>query len=173
MSRRVLEKAEMRSLEEFLQNNSLHDPDDIDSLLEAAEITRQLISCGLESELCRLIKYTVKNGCFEAFSWIMAILQEEFEQPEGTGMKDFSCELGRSIPHYNEFTRFLQVDFNVIGNDVEKTFDDHGEVRSFFNISKYRTAYNNIFLVTEENFDLEDNDFILYKLEFMRDNRNK
>ena len=118
----MLEKAEMRSLEEFLQNNSLHDPDDIDSLLEAAEITRQLISCGLESELCRLIKYTVKNGCFEAFSWIMAILQEEFEQPEGTGMKDFSCELGRSIPHYNEFTRFLQVDFNAIGNDVEKTF---------------------------------------------------
>lgn len=169
----MLEKAEMRSLEEFLQNNSLHDPDDIDSLLEAAEITRQLISCGLESELCRLIKYTVKNGCFEAFSWIMAILQEEFEQPEGTGMKDFSCDLGRSIPHYNEFTRFLQVDFNAIGNDVEKTFDDHGEVRSFFNISKYRTAYNNIFLVTEENFDLEDNDFILYKLEFMRDNRNK
>jgi hypothetical protein len=163
----------MRSLEELIQNNSFQDPDDIDSLLEAAEITRQLISCGLESELCRLIKYTVKNGCFEAFSRIMSILQEEFEQPEGTGMMDFSCELGRSIPHYNEFTRFLQVDFNVIGNDVEKAFDDHGEVRSFFNISKYRTAYNNIFLVTEENFDLEDNDFILYKLEFMRDNRNK
>ena len=162
----------MRSLEELTQNNSLHDPDDIDSLLEAAGITRQLISCGLESELCRLINYTVKNGCFEAFSWIMAILQEEFEQPEGTGMKDFSCELGRSIPHYNEFTGFLQVDFDVIDNDVEKAFDNHGEVRSFFNIFKYRTAYKNIFLVTEESFDLEDNDFILYKLDFMRDKRN-
>jgi hypothetical protein len=84
------------------------------------------------AELCRLIKYTVKNGCFEAFSWIMAILQEEFEQPEGTGMKDFSCELGRSIPHYNEFTRFLQVDFNAIRND-----------RNFCNI--YNNPVNSIF----------------------------
>jgi hypothetical protein len=98
----------------------------------------------------------------------MAILQEEFEKPDGAGMKDFSCDLGRSIPHYNDFTQRLQADFNVIDNDVEKTYDDHGEVQSFFNIFKYKTAYKNIFLVTEENFDLKDNDFIRYRLLFTR-----
>ena len=38
----------------------------------------------------------------------------------------------------------------------------------FFNILTYRTAYPNIFLVTEENFDTKDNDFIRYKLLFRR-----
>ena len=159
----------MKPLEELFQDNNLHDSDDIDLLLEVAEITRQLISDGLESELSRLINYTIQNGFLEAFSWIAAILQEEFEKPEGTGLKGFSCELGRSIPHYNDFAQRIQVDFNVIDNDVEKTFDDHGEVQSFFNIFKYKTAYDNIFLVTEENFDLKDNDFIRYKLVFTRD----
>ena len=158
----------MNALDEFYRNNGLNDPDDIDALLEAAELTRQMIADCLDSEISRLINYTIEKGYFEAFSWIMAILQEEFEKPDGTGMKDFSCDLGRSIPHYNDFTQRLQVDFNVIDNDVEKTYDDHGEVQSFFNIFKYKTVYKNIFLVTEENFDLKDNDFIRYKLSFTR-----
>ena len=159
----------MKSLEELVQNNNLQDPDDINSLLDVADITRQLISDGSEAEISRLINYTVENSCFEAFSWIMAILQEEFERPEGTGLKSFICGLGRSIPLFNDFSQRLEVDFNVIDNDVEKTFDDHGEVQSFFNIFKYKTAYKNIFLLTEENFDLKDNDYIQYKLVFTRD----
>ena len=159
----------MKSVEDLIQNNNLQDSDDINSLLEVAEITRHLISDRSESQISRLIYYTIENGCFEAFSWIMAILQEEFEKPEGTGLKSFSCELGRSIPHFNDFSQRLEVDFNVIDNDVEKMYDDHGEVQSFFNIFKYKTAYKNIFLLTEENFDLKDNDFIQYKLVFTRD----
>ena len=158
----------MKTLEELFRNNNLSDPDDIDALLEVAEITRHLVREELCPDISRLINYTIENGYFEAFSWIMAVLQEELENPENNGLKDFSCELGRMIPHYNEFTRRLNVDFNVIDNDVEKAFDDHGEVQSFFNIFKYRTAYKNIFLVTEENFDLKDNDFICYKLLFSR-----
>ena len=159
----------MNTLEDLFRNNRLGDPDDIDALLEAAEITRQLICGGRYTELSRLISHTVENGCFEAFSWIMAVLQEEYEKPENAGLDDFTCELGRAIPHYNDFAQRLGVDFNVIGNDFEKTFDGHGEVQSFFNIFRYKTAYKNIFLVTEENFDLMDNDFIRYKLLFTRD----
>ena len=159
----------MKSLEDLIQNNNLQDSDDIDSLLEVSEITRRIISDGCESQISRLINYTIENSCFEAFSWIMAILQEEFEKPEGTGLKSFSCELGRSIPYFNDFSQRLEVDFNVIDNDVEKMFDDHGEVQSFFNFFKYKTAYKNIFLLTEENFDLKDNDYIQYKLVFTRD----
>ena len=159
----------MRTMDDFYQNNRLSDPDDIDALLEVAEIVRHLLCNELYSDICQLINYTVRNGYFEAFSWITAVLQEEYENPENTGLADISCELGRSIPHYNDFTGRLNVDFNVIDNDVEKTFDKHGEVQSFFNIYKYKTAYKNIFLVTEENFDLLDNDFIRYKLLITRE----
>ena len=44
--------------------------------------------------------------------------------------------------------------------------DHDGEVQSFFNILTYKTAYPNIFLTTEENFDTKDNDFIRYRLLF-------
>ena len=159
----------MKSLEELLRNNGLRDPDDIDSLLEAADVTRRLISDGAESGLCRLIRYTVDNSCLEAFCWIMALLQEALEKPDGAGPQGFRCELGRSIPRFNDFSRRLSVDFNAVDNDVEKTFDEHGEVRSFFNIFKYRTAYKNIFLLSKENFDLKDNDYIQYELVFTRD----
>ena len=154
----------MRAMDDFYRNNRLSNPDDIDALLEVAEITRHLLFKELYSDICQLICYTVQNGYYEAFSWMMAVLQEEYEKPENTGLTDFSCELGRSIPQYNEFTRRLDIDFNVIDNDFEKAYDHHGEVQSFFNIYKYKTAYKNIFLVTEENFDLMDNDFIRYKL---------
>ena len=159
----------MKSLEELIRNNILQDPDDIEALLEVAEITRQLVSDGADCEISRLISYTIENSCFEAFSWIMAILQEELEKPEGAGLKSFGCELGQSIPHFNDFSQRLAVDFNAVDNDVEKKYDDHGEDLSFFNIFKYKTAYKNIFLLTEENFDLKDNDFIQYKLIFTKD----
>ena len=164
----------MKAFDDFCRNNSLGDPDDIDALLEVAEITRRLVREERCSDISRLISYTIEKGYFEAFSWIMAVLQEELENPESIGLKDFSCELGGMIPHYNDFIQRLNVDFNVIDNDVEKAYDDHGEVQSFFNIFRYKTAHKNIFLVTEENFDLKDNDFIRYKLLFSgNDDGNK
>ena len=81
-------------------------------------------------------------------------------------MKNFSCFIGKSIANYDKFIRRLQVDLKAIDNDTETVVDHNGEVQSFFNILIYKTAYMNIFLATEENFDTKDNDFIRYNLLF-------
>ena len=150
----------------FMQNNNLQDPEDIDSLLEAAALARELIGGKQYEQINTLIVYTVENGYYEAFAWVLEILQEEFGKGEGCGLENFACELGRLIPNFNEFIQRLQVDFNVLSNDVEKQLDDHGEVESFFNIFTYETRYPNIHLVSAENFDVKDNDFIQYRLLF-------
>ena len=156
----------MRTPEELLRENNLKDPEDIDSLLELAEITFQMIRDERYSDIELLINYTVSNEYLEAFSWIMAALQEEFDKKENCGLKDFSCFIGKSIANYDEFIKRLQVDLQAIDNDSETIMDHDGEVQSFFNILTYKTAYSNIFLTTEENFDTRDNDFIRYKLLF-------
>ena len=155
----------MRTLEELLKENNLKDPEDIDALLELAEITGGLIRGERYSDIELLTNYTVSNDCYEAFSWVMAALQEEFDR-EHCRLKDFTCFIGKSIANYDEFIRRLQVDLKAIGNDAETVMDRNGEVQSFFNILTYKTAYGNAFLVTEENFDTRDNDFINYKLMF-------
>lgn len=78
------------------------------------------------------------------------------------------CDIGRSIASYDVFAESLQVDFNSQGQMLEKVYNEHGEVESFFNISTYRTRYKNICLLTSENFDTRDNDYIQYKLQFSR-----
>lgn len=143
----------MRTPEELLRENNLKDPEDIDSLLELAEITFQMIRDERYSDIELLINYTVSNEYLEAFSWIMAALQEEFDKKENCGLKDFSCFIGKSIANYDEFIKRLQVDLQAIDNDSETIMDHDGEVQSFFNILTYKTAYSNIFLTTEENFD--------------------
>ena len=156
----------MTNFEEFLRTNNLQDPEDIGALLETADLTRQLICDENYSDINQLINYTVENGCFEAFSWILYILQEEFDRGEANKLKDFTCEIFKPIPNYREFTQRLRVDFNVIKSDVETTLDSFGEVDSFFNIFMYKTAFKNIFMITAENFDTKDNDFIQYKILF-------
>ena len=159
-------KAIMRSLEELLRENDLKDPENIDSLLELADITGQMIRDERYPDIELLINYTISNEYHEAFTWIMAALQEEFDKKENCGLKDFSCFIGKSIANYDEFIRRLQVDLQAIDNDSETIVDHDGEVQSFFNILTYKTAYANIFLTTEENFDTKDNDFIRYRLLF-------
>ena len=156
----------MRSLEDLLNENNLSDSSDIDALLELAEITRQAISGECYTDIELLINYMVNNGYYEAFSWIMAVLQEEFDKKDNCRLKDFTCFIGRSILNYDVFINRLQVDLKAYDNDAEAIVDNNGEVQSFFNILTYKTAYRNAFLVTEENFDTKDNDFILYKLKF-------
>ena len=162
----------MRSLEELFRENNLKDPDDIDALLELAEITGKLISDEQYSNMEILINYTISNEYYEALSWIMAALQEEYEK-ESCRLKDFTCFIGKSIANYDEFIHRLQVDLKAIDNDSETMIDRDGEVQSFFNILKYKTAYPNVFLITEENFDTKDNDFIWYKLQFKTDQWSK
>ena len=124
----------MRSLEELLRVNNLKNPEDIDALLELAEITGQMIHEERYSDIELLINYTINREYFEAFSWIMAALQEEFEKKENCSLKNFTCFIGRSISNYDEFLKRLQVDLNAIDNDSETIIDHDGEVQSFFNI---------------------------------------
>ena len=159
----------MKNFEEFLQDNNLRDPEDIEALLEIADLTRHLICDENYSDINRLINYTIENDYYEAFSWILYILQEEFDKEENNKLKNFTCDIRKSIPNYKQFTERLRVDLNVIKSDVETTLDCFGEVDSFFNIFTYKTAFKNIFLITAENFDTKDNDFIQYKILFARD----
>ena len=158
----------MDLLEKWIQDNQLQDPDDIDALLEAADLTRQLIQDRNYSGISRMIRYTVDHDYFECFTWVLDLLQEEFEKTKEYDLDDFYCGIGRSIANYDEFAGRLQVDLNAQENEVEKVYDEHGEAESFFNKFTYRTGYRNIFLVTAENFDTKDNDYIEYRLLFRR-----
>ena len=156
----------MRSLEELFRENNLQDPDDIDALLDLADTVGGLIRDERYSDIELLMNYTVSNEYYEAFTWVIAALQEEYGKKENCRLKDFACFLGNSIANYDEFIHRLQVDLRAFDNDSETMMDRDGEVQSFFNILKYKTAYPNVFLITEENFDTKDNDFIRYKLQF-------
>ena len=158
----------MRSLEELFRENNLQDPEDIEALLVLSEITGQLIREERYEEIERLVCHVVSHEYYEAFSWIMAALQEEFNKKEDCCLRDFTCFIGKSIGNYDEFIRRLHVDLKAIGNDAETISDHNGEVQSFFNILTYKTTYANVFLITEENFDTKDNDFIRYKLQFRK-----
>lgn len=60
------------------------------------------------------------------------------------------------------------MDFSLLKNSVEKVLDNRGEVASIFNILTCETACSAIRLVSAENFDTRDNDYVLYKLTFSR-----
>ena len=154
--------------ESFFQNNRLTDPDDIDALLELAEMTRGLIAQRDHAGLERLAGYAAENGLCEAFSWIMGLVQEELEG-DSCRLESFSCDLGESIGAFDAILGALEMDWTALRSDAVKVFDANGEVRSFCNIFTYRTRYPNIFAVSCESFDTLDNDHIRYKLLFVRD----
>lgn len=158
----------MEKTDAFIRADRLADDDDLDALLETADLTRQLIAAKDCPSLGRLIVYTVGGAYFEAFSWIMAILQEALGSADPDGLEGFSCCIGRAIPNYNEFIDRLQVDLKVLDSDVKAIPDENGEIQSFFNIFTYKTMYENIFFVSAENFDTKDNDFIQYSLVFSK-----
>ncbi len=159
------EKSVMNKTDILLQNHNLQDENDIDILLDLSDYTKQLIKGENYSDINKIIIYTIENSCYEAFSWVMAILQEELEK-NNCILKDFECIVGKSIPDYDEFIERLQIDYSTLKNDIKTVCDETGEVQSFFNIFTYRTAFENIFLVSSENFDTKDNDYIQYKLVF-------
>ena len=158
----------MNALDNWIENNHLNDPDDIDALLDTAVLVRQFIHDRNYTGINTIIIYTIENSLYEAFSWIMALLQEEYEKTTDYCLDAFECILGGSIADYDEFSDRLQVDFNVSKAEVVSMYDEHGEVESFFNNFTYETRYDHICLVSSENFDTKDNDFIQYKLLFRR-----
>ena len=157
----------MELTEQFLQNNNLQNPENIDSLLELATLLRNLIEEKNYPAIRRIITYTIEHSYGEAFSWCMGILQEELEK-EDCKLESFESPIGRFIPNYDAFVEWLQVDFKTSRTELEKICDKHGEVESFFNIIVYKTGYENIHFVSAENFDTKDNDFVQYKLLFTK-----
>ena len=158
----------MDILNNFLENNNLQDCEDFDALLDCAFVARQLVSERKYDDINRLIMYTVEKAYSEAFSWTVGIIQEELDK-EDCVLDDFSCYMGRRIANYDEFVQTLQVDFNSLKNYIEKLYDKNGEVEAFFNVMIYRTCFENVFLVSSENFDNKDNDYIQYRLSFVKD----
>ena len=148
----------------LLQADRLRDPEDLDALLELAAHTRTLADSRQYDALAQLLESLVAQGCFEGLTWVLEILQECYDRSDG--FRGFSCTLGRTIPDYDDFIRILEIDFGTVKNDVEQILDQHREVQSFYNILTYPTRYPNLFLVSLENFDTKDNDFIDYRLVF-------
>ena len=157
----------MDLIEKFFQNNNLQDAEDMDSLIELAALVRELICNQEYASINRVIHYTLEHGYEEAFSWCMELLQEAFAKSD-CSLENFECMLGKSIPNFVSFTERMQVDLNACCNRLQTVCDHHGEVESFFNILEYKTGYPNIILVSSENFDTKDNDFVQYKLLFSR-----
>ena len=139
------------------------DPESLEFLLDFSELLREALAEKRFEDAAACIRYTVNHSCHEAFYWAIGTLEETWSQAVDA-LPDFECVLGKSIPDYNEFISRLQVELNAFENDVEPVRDEHGEIQSFYNIISYRTGFPHIRLVTSENFDTRDNDFIEYRL---------
>ena len=157
----------MEMIEKFINSNNLQDAEDIDSLLELATIVRTLINDNRQAEINHILQYTMEHSFYEAFTWCMGLLQEALENKE-CALQNFEFVIGKTIPNYDEFIEWVQVDFCALDNGIETVCDNNGEVESFFNILVYKTGYKNIYLISSENFDTKDNDYVQYKLLFTK-----
>ena len=157
-----IRKVVMTLRSRMLQDIPLEEPEELDTLLEFADLVREALQHRQAQELSELIRYTIRHSHYEAFYWALGILEEVYSADDS--VPELRIGLGRSIPDYREFISRLQVDFNAVGNDVLTVPDEHGEVQSFFNILRYRTGFPHLELVTSENFDARDNDYIQYML---------
>lgn len=157
----------MDMIENFINSNNLHNAEDIDSLIELATLVRTLINDNQQEKINRILEYTIKHGLYEAFTWCIGLLQEALENKE-CALQSFEFVIGKSIPNYDEFIEQLQVDFHALDNGMETVCDNNGEIESFFNILVYKTGYKNIYLISSENFDTKDNDYVQYKLLFTK-----
>ena len=52
----------MEQIEHFINNNNLHDTEDMDSLIELAGLVRTLINDNQQAEINRVLQYTMENG---------------------------------------------------------------------------------------------------------------
>ena len=93
----------------------------------------------------------------------LGILEECWSRGSGA-LPAFECVLGRHIPEFDSMISRLEVDLKSAENDVVPIRDENGEIQSFYNILTYQTRFSHIRLVSSENFDAKDNDFIEYRL---------
>ena len=162
----------------FLDTHPLNDPEDMVSLLAAADFVRGLLTEGRREEVCDLLRHVIGENCFDALTWVIETVQESFVEEKGsTGdgtedeitVPDLVCEIGRSVNDYDGFVACLGVSNDPVQSDAVKVYGSDGEVQSFFYVSAYETAYDALYLVTMENVDTMDNDYILYQLLFTTD----
>ena len=152
----------MEEIEEFLKDKNLTNIECIDDFLELSDYTRNLVLKKEYEKLSKLINYIVENGFFEALSWVISIIEENCNE-------DLLCNFGNKINNYDKFVNALKVEVDPYISTIKKITEKYGEVESFFNILIYKTKYNGIFLISMENFDTKDNDFIQYKLLFTKE----
>ena len=152
----------MKDIEEFLKDKNLTNIEYINDFLELSDYTRNLVFEKEYAKLSKLIKYIQENEFFEALSWIISIIEENCKE-------DFLCDFGNKINNYDEFVSVLKIEVEPYISTIKKITERYGEVESFFNILIYKTRYNGIFLISMENFDTRDNDFIQYKLVVTKD----
>lgn len=155
------------TLEGFLDTSDTAPAGDTDFLLAVAELVRSLLAEREFPSLGRLIRHEADRGFYEALSWTMDLVQEAYEHDES--MPPCVCELGRSVPGFGMFEQTLGTAADAVKNEIKKKTDGNGEVQEFFNICVYPTQHENIFLVSSENFDTRDNDYISYSLLFTRE----
>ena len=151
---------------------AISDQDDIYAVCELADYTRELVTSKEYEKIAELVRYILDNGLYEAFNWVISAIQEQYakEQDENESCeKGFSINLGRVIKDYDEVIKIIEAEENACESTAQSITDRYGEVESFFNIQIRKTKNNNMYLVSAENFDVRDNDFILYKLLFTRD----
>ena len=147
----------MEDVEGFLKEKNLTNTENIDDLLELSDFTRSLLLKKEYDKLSKLIQYIVENEFFEALSWVISIIEENCNE-------EFTCDLGNKINNFDEFSNVFKIEVEPYINTIQKINEKYGEVESFLNILIYRTRYKGIFLISMENFDTKDNDFIQYKL---------
>ena len=155
----------MENLQARLDGYNLCDPEDMDGLLKLADLVRELLARGDYPEVGVVLNYCISNAYLEAFSWTLELLQESFECGD-CSVQSYVCELGGQIPCYDGVIERLKTERRACKNEVETVMDQHGEVQSFFNVLTYKTGYDHIYLISRENFDTKDNDFIRYQLLF-------
>ena len=154
-------------MEEIYTKVNLQNAEDIDMLLEVADITRVLLEEKKYEEIGNLIKYAIKNRYYEMLDWILGIIQEELENQNKQSFQGFRCVLGKAIENYDEVIEKLEIHTKVLKNDIQKHYDENGEVQSYDNILFYKTKHKNIFFVSKESFDTKDNDSIEYQFMFI------
>ena len=159
----------MYALEDFLRISGPGEIEGTDQLLDIAGLVRELIEKDRYQEISALIRHLIESSLYEAFSWTMALLEEAFEEGFHAAPDGFVCDIGRSVKDYDLFIETLGADMNAIDNKVYKDEDENGEVRSFFNTCTYKTQYDHIYLLSSENFDAKDNDYIEYGLLFAKE----
>jgi len=156
----------MKDVEEFLKDKNLSSTEYIDDFLKLSDYTRELVTEKEYIKINKLIKHILSSKSFEAFSWIISILQEKYSDKDNRDIEEFLCDLGKKIDNYNEFTNVLGVQTEPYATTMKTITGKDGEIESFYNILIFKTNYKEIYLISMENFDTRDNDFIQYKLLF-------